>query len=63
MDDLAVRRGNLEHGQVLCHRPAGDSDLVNVQQSLIVEHLHDHRDATDAVDVNHVVLPVRLGVG
>ena len=63
VDDLAVGGGRIEQCQVLGDGPAGDGDLVAVQEALVEEHLQHDRHATDAVDVDHVVVAVGLGVG
>ena len=63
VDDLAVGRGRVELGQVLGHGPAGDGEAVAVEQPGVEQVLHHDRHAADAVDVDHVVLAVRLGVG
>ena len=63
MDDLAIRSRHVQHRQVLGHGVAGHGDLVAVEDPLVQEHLHHHRHPADPVDVDHVVLPVRLRVG
>ena len=63
MDDLPIGSRGVQQVQVLGHRPAGDCDLVAVQQSLVEQHPHQHRHPTDPVDVDHVVVAVGLGVG
>ncbi len=63
VDDFAVGRRRVELGQVLRHRPAGDGEAVAVQQPGLQQVAHHDRDATDRIDVDHVVLPMRLGVG
>ena len=60
---LAVGAGRGDERQVLAHRAARDGDLVGVQEALVGQHGHDHGDAADAVDVQHVVRAVGLGVG
>ncbi len=52
-----------ERGEVVGHRPAGDGDAVPVEQAGSEQLRHDHRHAADPVEIGHVVLPVRLGVG
>ena len=42
---------------------AGDGEAVAVEQPGVEEVAQHHRDAADPVDVDHVVLAVRLGVG
>ena len=63
VDDLAVGRRRVELGQVLGHRLAGDGEAVAVEEPGVEQVPHHHGDAADAVDVDHVVLAVRLGVG
>ena len=63
VDDLAVGGGRVEGGQVLGHRPPGHRQAVAVEEAGVEQLAHDHRDAADAVDVDHVVLAVGLGVG
>ena len=63
MDDLTVGGRRVELGQVLGHRLAGDGEAVAVQQAGVEEVAEHHRHAADAVDVDHVVLAVRLRVG
>src|SRR5207253_7737535 len=63
VDDLAVRVGRLDVGEVLGDGLAGHGERVAVQQPGVEQRLHDHRDAADAVHVGHDVAAERLDVG
>src|SRR5690606_7320810 len=60
---LAVRVGRGDAGQVLGDGTAGDGEAVAVQQPGVEQRLHDHRDATDVVDVLHHVPAEGFDVG
>ena len=63
VDDLAVGLRRIEIGEVLGHGLAGDGEAVAVEQAVLEQLAEDRLDAADAIEVDHVVLAVRLHVG
>ena len=61
--DVAVGRGGSSSARFSAMRLAGDGEAVAVQQPGVEQLLHHDRHAADAVEVDHVVLAVRLHVG
>src|SRR5690606_37747602 len=53
--DLAVRVGRVDPGEVLGDGLAGDGEAVAVDEAGVEQRLHHHRDTADAVDVVHDV--------
>ncbi|MBX9920533.1 MAG: hypothetical protein K2Y33_12020 [Mycolicibacterium frederiksbergense] len=62
-EHLAVRVRRFDMGQVLGHRLTGDSQAIPVQEACIQQCPHDHRHATDLVDVLHHVRAEGLHIG
>src|SRR5690606_32191153 len=62
VDDLPVRVGRRDLGQVLRHGPPGDREHVAVQQARVEQGPHHHRYATDVVHIGHDVPAERLDV-
>ena len=63
VDDLAVGLRRVERVEVLGNGVAGHGHAVAVDESGLQQLAHHNWHATDLVEVNHVVLAVRLGVG
>ena len=61
--NIAIGRRHIHESKVLSDRLPGYRHLAKMQKTLVGQHLKYHRDTTDPVDVDHVVLPVGLGVG
>ena len=63
MHDVAVGRRWIHLRQVLRHRLAGARHDIAVQETSVQQMLQHDRHAADAINVGHVILPARLGVG
>src|SRR5581483_9170532 len=63
VDDLAVRVGRGDVGEVLRHGLPGYRHAVTVQEPRVEQGLHHDGDAADGVDVGHDVATERFDVG
>ncbi len=61
--DFAVGGSGVVVGQTFGHGLAAHRHDVAVEEIVFEQVLEHHRHAADGVEVTHVVLPVRLGVG
>ncbi|CAB4644490.1 unannotated protein [freshwater metagenome] len=63
VDHVAVWCWRVELRQTFCHCLSAARHDVAVQQTCVEQMLQHHGHATNAVDVGHVILAARFGVG